>query len=67
MKAMAFFNSSSLQFIHVPFGGIAFKPLVTLFQIASLPLASRGAQSAALPFFGDPLTPVAWQAKQTWL
>ena len=59
MKVIAPFNSSSLQFMQVPFGGIAFKPLMTLFQIASLPFARRGAQSAALPFFGAPPTPAA--------
>ncbi len=59
MKVMAAFSSSSLQFMQVPFGGIAFRPFVTLFQIASLPFARRGAHSAALPFFGAPPTPVA--------
>ena len=32
--------------MQVPFGGIAFRPFVTLFHSASLPFARRGAQSA---------------------
>lgn len=48
--------------MHKPFGGMAPFPLVTLETNASIPIAIRGAHSAALNDFGAPATPMAWHA-----
>jgi hypothetical protein len=57
-------NSASLQSPHIPLGGIAVLPFLTLAKRASMPVVRRGSQAAASPFFGAPATPVAWQMAQ---
>ena len=53
--------------MHMPFGGMAFLPLVRLAHSASLPVLMRGAQAALSPSFGAPATPAPWQAAQAVL
>lgn len=54
-------NSSSLQPMHIPLGGMLLMPLIVLWSSTSMPFCSRGAQSAVLPLRGALATPVLWQ------
>ncbi|MNJ70724.1 hypothetical protein D3C77_672040 [compost metagenome] len=53
--------------MHMPRGGMALKPLVTLATSASIPLARRGSQAALSPLSGAMGSAPLWQAAQARL